>query len=133
MNNINKGIYEGYYWMSNEKKPITLDKEPFEQSLNPAENPFVVEAQLFDSNQLLSYSIRFVDGEYLVKEFTLLESELNPDTNDIERYIPQRIEAAGLNFLQRWKEEPDEYCENMLVLKPAEMIFIGFNHKEERK
>ena len=31
-----------------------------------------------------------------------------------------------LCFVQFWKEEPDPLCENMNVLRPGKIVFVGF-------
>lgn len=131
---IEKGIYQGYLWYSNEDRPdVYLDKEVEEIILDEKENPFIVEGQLFrqDESGKYSYNIKYIDGEY----FALLY-KLN-DLKDVEKschfFLPNRMKnVVGLNFEQYWRPVLDvENCEGMNVLQPAEFVFVGFKVKED--
>lgn len=57
--------YTGYLWLSNAAKPIALTEPGIvDKSLFEKKNPFVAEAQLYDSEGDVSVSIRYADGRY---------------------------------------------------------------------
>lgn len=129
---IEKGHYEGYVWRSDESTPQVFLGEEYELSLDVAENPFVAEAQLFDRERGVSYSVRFVDGEYRVQRYELKEED---HAEELE-YIPapailKAADIQSLKYLQYWREEADALCENMNVLQPAELVFVGFKQWED--
>lgn len=123
---INKeNNYSGYYWLSDMDRP-TIVNGLFDKELNPNTIPFIVEAQLYDEMNKTSYSIRYVDGEYLVKEYRITENDENDGRLEVS-YVGNKMEDhARLKFLQCWECEPDDLCEGMLVEKPAQFVFIGF-------
>lgn len=127
-NKIEKSLYEGYLWYSDQKEPFVLMKEEYEGILVDGENPFVVEGYLYDG--VHSISIRYVDGHYCIQNRVVLNTE--DISSQEQRYFPSfardRIEA--LVFKQLWREETDLLCENMAVLKPAGTMFLGFKRKE---
>ena len=52
--------------------------------------------------------------------------------NAIKEFLPNRIKGIEkLCFLEYWKPQKDNLCEDMEVLQPAELVFIGFNDKEK--
>lgn len=116
---------QGYIWMSDEAKP-SMELKDFE--LDENKNPFVIESQLFDGE--VSTSIRFIDGHYVVKEYKLsaMENEYTEHT-----YLSHRMDGKKLLFRKYWKPVPDEFCCNMPVLKPAEILFVGFKDEEDKK
>lgn len=117
---------QGYFWMSDEAKP-TLELRDIE--LDDTKNPFVIEAQLFDGE--VSTSIKYVDGKYIVKEYRLSEM---PSTDFTEHtYVSHRMGGKKLVFRKYWHPVPDEMCCGMEVLKPAEILFVGFKKEEETK
>ncbi len=139
--------YEGYFWMSNNPTPMVFTKDkplgiylqeygqPMTQ-LVYQENPFIVEGLLFDASDRLSCAIKFVDGQYLIHQEKVDPSALS---TSVKSYLAQRMpEVEKLKFLQQWIEEKDPLCENMPVLKPARLVFIGFklsgknNHYDTR-
>ncbi|MGM9745883.1 MAG: TIGR04423 family type III CRISPR-associated protein [Paludibacteraceae bacterium] len=129
--NIKRGNYVGYFWKSDAKEPQLVDGD-FTEDLNPAKNPFVVEAQLYDATTMLSYSIKYLDGEYWIMEHQVSSTDFNRADVDIKQFYAHRIkEHMKLQFLQYWQENNDELCEGMPVLQPAELVFVGFNDKED--
>jgi CRISPR type III-associated protein (TIGR04423 family) len=116
--------YEGYLWWSDETSP-RIYKGEIVTEWPATNNPFIIEGQLFDKANRKSYSIRFVDGDYLIQCFDLNELE---SLDSIEKeYLPNRIEGVHkLCFKEFWRPEKDDLCEGMEVLKPAEFVFIGF-------
>lgn len=127
-NKIEKSLYEGYLWYSDQKEPFVLMGEEYEGILVDGENPFVIEGQLYDGTH--SISIRYVDGHYYIQDRVDVKSK---DLSSQEQlYFPSfgRDKIEALRFKQLWKEEPDLLCENMAVLKPAGAMFLGFKRKE---
>lgn len=132
VNNIKPGNYSGYLWRSNSSEPELIEGE-FVESLDPNINPFIVEAQLFDHDTRLSYSVKYVDGEYLIYEHLVESDDFNrTDVSRLVYYANSRIKGhERLEFLQYWEEEEDDLCSGMKVLQPKAMVFVGFNDKEE--
>ncbi len=128
---IEKSIYQGYIWYSDQTKPKTYNNEEFDgKELDNNENPFIVEAQLFDTVNLISYSIKYVDGRYICTEYNLA------DYKDIEfeelSYVAHRLDGVStLHFRQYWRPEPDKQCAGMPVLQPKELVFVGFQNNKE--
>lgn len=125
---LNKAF--GYLWMSDMQKPKVLQGEANRtHTLTDGENPFVVEGMLFDGET--STSIKYVDGKYIVKETVLADLDaLNGVKSTEQEYVPStRMKLADgkkLLFRQYWRPVTDDLCENMDVLQPAELVFVGF-------
>ena len=132
---IQKGTYWGYLWHSDKTDPEVLmgNNIANDITLDNDCNPFIIEGQLFDKDNRKSYSIKYVDGNYIIKEYIVSEEELN-DENNCLKFLPNRMHSdlksdngLRLRFLQRWSSKEDPNCDNMEVLCPAELVFIGFN------
>lgn len=126
--------YEGYIWMSDATQPTVLNKEPISIDLADGTNPFVIEAELFDAEKSVSYSVRFVDGQTKVRKFEVDELKLFGEQT--LSYVSHRIgDGIKLKFYRKWKKEldPDNLCEGMETLVPSDFVFIGFEtiNKEE--
>ncbi len=125
---IEKSTYQGYLWYSNEKQPQVFDNEAFELEIADDANPFIIDGQLYDGKK--SVSIKYVDGKYIVKSY-----ETDSLTGEFQEQVfhSHRMDGKRLKFKQFWKEQPDDLCEGMKVLQPAELVFVGFdnNNKEE--
>ena len=120
-------LYEGYLWMSDKKKPEVYHNAVVDFSLFEKVNPFVIEGQLYDSNNKLSYSMKFVDGEYYIYEVKVTEDK----STCIEKiYCSNRMDNLQLIFRQYWKEVDDEYCLKMPVLVMDKEVFVGFKKME---
>jgi CRISPR type III-associated protein (TIGR04423 family) len=123
--------YDGYLWWSNAQEPMVFQNESLPDWPSETDNPFIIEGNLVDLGSSVSYFIRFIDDEYIVNSFDLKE------LMDIEfirkTYLPNRFPSniKKLCFKEFWKSVPDEFCNDMPVLKPAEVVFTGFNCKEE--
>lgn len=129
-----KAKYEGYIWMSDATQPTVLNKEPISIDLADGTNPFVIEAELFDAEKSVSYSVRFVDGQTKVRKFEVDELKLFGEQT--LSYVSHRIgDGIKLKFYRKWKKEldPDNLCEGMETLVPSDFVFIGFEtiNKEE--
>ena len=123
---IEKSKYQGYLWYSDKKNPQVLNNEVFEFEIADNTNPFVIEGQLYDGQK--SISIKYVDGKYIVKTYDLhnLDGEIQE-----QMFYSHRMGDRKLYFKQYWRPMNDEQCEGMQVLQPAELVFVGFNDKEE--
>lgn len=126
-------LYEGYLWWSNAQQPIVFQDETLPDWPGETDNPFIIEGNLVNKENNLSFAIRFVDGEYFVNRFDM--NELKDNEFISKSYLPNRFpsEIKKLCFKEFWKPVSDEFCEDMPVLKPAESVFIGFNCKEEKQ
>lgn len=127
MMKILKSTYQGYIWYSDADKPQIFNNEVFELEINETDKPFIIEGYLFDG--INSISVKYIDGHYINKTFTLDELKNVEYTEQI--FLGHRMEGKQLRFRQYWRPLPDENCEGMTVLKPAENIFVGFNNKED--
>lgn len=128
---MKNNLYEGYLWYSNEKTPRVLNGEPWsEAELDASKNPFIIEGQLYDKENLISYSIKYVDGQYFCKKYELKETDFNDIEIDKVSFKAHRMgKGVVLEFLQYYREVEDELCEGMKVLQSAEKVFIGFKEK----
>ncbi len=137
---IEPGCYEGYLWLSDEDSPILipstkeefdLEKKGFDRPFD--QNPFVIEGLLFDASKKISISIKYVDGNYILKKYKVD----NPIPSDVQEvsYQSHRMNGRKLKFLQYWKEERDEFCDDpqdergMKTLRPGELVFVGFDNQ----
>lgn len=120
------GNYQGYLWYSDQQKPLVLIKESLPMLPDNNSNPFVIEGYLYNESDNLSYSIKYLDGEYLV--YVYLNNDEDTYTN--KSFITNRIDdSKRINFRQYWSSVKDEYCEGIDVLKPYAFVFVGFNTK----
>lgn len=117
--------YEGYLWVSDRQRPECFDgRKKLSEQINLdqfASNPFIVEGFLYKEGT--SISIKFVDGEYLVKEFT----GVIVDEDQVQKYIPNRMGSSKLKFIQDWTVKSDNNCAGFDVLQPSDLIFVGFD------
>lgn len=127
---IEKTTYQGYVWYSDKKQPeIYNGDRVFDELLDANQNPFIVEGQLFNGKK--SYSIKYIDGAYIVKCYEMEKMKSIEYTS--QSYIANFDKAPGkLKYHQYWRLKRDEYCEDeddkegMEVLTPAELVFVGF-------
>lgn len=129
---INKGIYEGYLWYSNDNYPrIVLEHEEYELELKATENPFIIEGHLFDGTN--SISIKYVDGGYIITHHTVKAEDFSDKYIDKVTFLAKRMKKSNtkLKFLRYWEPEHDDMCERMSVLRPTKLVFIGFNTEEK--
>lgn len=134
--NITKD-FQGYIWMSDQTKPEVFDFNNEKLLvLDDNKNPFVIEGQLYDKTQKKSYSIKYVDGKYIVMPYDVTDDEVK----NAKSYYPNRM-SKKLLFYQRWevmkdnegKENGDDYCENIPVLEPAGLVFVGFGEQVRKE
>jgi CRISPR type III-associated protein (TIGR04423 family) len=115
--------YEGYVWLSDEKKPIMLPDELFDLTAVKT-NPFIIEALLYNKEENKSIHIQHT-GEYQIFEYDLK----GIDDSNIEKkeYLPHRLkEVKNVLFKQIWLPEVDENCAGFDVLKLKAIVFCGF-------
>ena len=122
---------EGYLWWSDQQEPKVCQDEAIDICLDETKNPFVVEGQLYDKEEKMSYSIKFVDGQYLINIFKVEEGDLTNPDNETMCYFSNRMEDKWLKFLRYWEEKEDKNCMGMPVLTITKNVFIGFKEKEE--
>ncbi|MDD3722728.1 MAG: TIGR04423 family type III CRISPR-associated protein [Lutibacter sp.] len=115
--------YEGYVWLSNEKKPFILPDVSFDFSTVEA-NPFVVEALLFDKAENKSIHVQHT-GEYQIFEYDL--QRIEESCIEKKEYLPHRLkDVKNVLFKQIWLPEEDENCAGFEVLKLKAIVFCGF-------
>ncbi len=140
-----KGKYEGYLWESDKQAPLTIykgDNLLEERAFDNEKNPFIIEGLLFDRTTGHSVSIKYVDGEYKIKEYTVKTSDdgkaffdLGKDDNgeDIKYEIRDlhfkgnsKLKGNNLHFYELWEEKTDPLCCKMKVLEATKFVFAGF-------
>ena len=122
---------EGYLWWSDQQKPKIYDGNTLDICLDETKNPFVVEGQLYDKETKESYSIKYVDGLYLINIYKVTDEDLVNSVNETKCYLPNRMGDRWLRFLRYWEEKEDESCMGMPVLTLTKNVFIGFKEKED--
>lgn len=128
---IEKSKYQGYLWYSDQKEPKVIDNKEFELEISDNENPFIVEGQLFDG--INSISIKYVDGSYIVNKYKVKDEDYN-SPNTVKEFLPNRMAGVEkLRFLEYWRPQKDSLCEDMEVLQPAELVFVGFNNENKEE
>ncbi len=131
IDNIEEAIYEGYVWMSNQSQPTLVESELYSCELNPAANPFIVEAQLYCRESDVSVSVRYNDGRYYAYSY---ENAASAGEGTTATYIAHRMGSHDkLCFRQMWNECADVNCDGMMVLQPTQFVFVGFETKEDGK
>lgn len=131
MKTINIKNCEGYLCWSDQQIPQVYQNDALDICLDEATNPFVVEGQLYDKECRQSYSIKYVDGQYLITKYNVAEWDFaNPD-NERKYFFSNRMDGRWLKFLRYWEEKEDENCMGMPVLTFTKNVFVGFKEKEE--
>lgn len=136
INEIKSLAYEGYLWMSDQEDPTVYENDSVTLPIEGA-NPFVVEGQLYNRTEGLSYSIKSVDGQYIVLEHEVTEADMKNPDNQIKTYLSNRMGDKKLQFLRYWEEVPDEdnYRDSsnpkgLPVLTQTKNVFVGFKKQE---
>lgn len=122
---------EGYLWLSDQQQPKVYQDESIDICLDETKNPFVVEGLLYDEENKESYSIKYVDGQYLVNIYKVDERDFTNSDNQIKSYLSNRMGDRWLKFLSYWDEIEDENCMGMPVLTLTRNVFIGFDERKE--
>lgn len=131
--------YQGYYWYSDKSSPTTLDKALFKADLISPDGTFIVEAHLYNQEEELSYSIKYIDGEHWIAEINLKGITQLKDyidrkeyfTHDIEKYkkyimIEAWIEAPLYPNYIKCQTDEKQQIPNIQTLVPAWSAFAGF-------
>ncbi len=126
--------YTGYYWLSDSTHPVVINNDKFDLTEYDNSNPFIQEAYFTDGD--ISYSIKHFDGighVVTVAKIAEMENPMEysyiPDPAVIRMGEKIGINIAKLKFVQEWTPCPDALCENMDVLKPARIAFVGFEYQ----
>ena len=137
INEIKSFPYEGYLWMSNKEEPTVYENESVTLP-KEGDNPFVVEGQLYNKTEGLSYSIKYVDGQYFIQEYVVTEADKKNPDNEPKVYESNRMGGRRLQFLRYWEEifDDDNYKDRdnpngLPVLTQTKNVFIGFKEKED--
>ena len=131
MKTINIKNCEGYLWWSDQQIPQVYQDEALDICLDETKNPFVVEGQLYDRECRQSYSIKYVDGQYLIIIYNVAERDFANSDNEQKDFLSNRMGDRRLKFLRYWEEKEDENCIGMPVLTFTKNVFVGFKEKEE--
>ncbi len=121
---------EGYLWLSDRQEPRVYQDEPIDICVDETVNPFVVEGQLYDRENMISYSIKYVDGRYLIHLYDVKQEDFSNPDNELKTYYANRMGNLRLEFLRYWEEIPDKKCLGMTVLTFTKNVFVGFKDKE---
>lgn len=122
---------EGYLWWSDQEEPEIYDGKVIDICLDEKKNPFVIEGQLYDKDEKKSYSIKYVDGQYLINKYKVETIDFSNTDNEPKSFLSNRMEGRWLKFLRYWEEKKDENCMDMPVLTFTKNIFVGFKEKED--
>lgn len=131
MEKINIKNCEGYLWWSDQQEPEIYDGKAVDVCLDETKNPFVVEGQLYDKEGM-SYSIKYVDGQYLINKYKVETVDLTNKDNELKSFLSNRMGDRWLKFLRYWEEKRDKNCMDMPVLTFTKNIFVGFKEKEDQ-
>jgi CRISPR type III-associated protein (TIGR04423 family) len=128
---IPKRKYDGYVWLSNEKSPTVLNRQEYDFT-QVKENPFVIEALLWSTEEKVSIMVRHT-GNYHIQEFRLKELPIEYELVD-KVYLPHRLgdKVKHVCFKQLWIPEEDPFCAGMEVMTMKALIFTGFNCSTEK-
>lgn len=126
LTDIPKRPYTGYIWKSDQRYPEVLDGTK-DVTVTAEENPFIVEALLFDEGANISVMVKHT-GSYLIKEFDL--KALPKKAKKVPKeYFSHRLDGVKkMKFKQIWLPEEDENCKGMEVLKLNATVFTGFSN-----
>lgn len=131
METINIKNCEGYLWWSDQQNPQVYQNEALDICFDENKNPFVVEGQLFDKAYRKSYAVKYIDGQYVMREFNVEEQDFTNSDNELKEFFSNRMDGRWLKFLRYWEEKEDENCMGMPVLTFTKSVFVGFKEQEE--
>lgn len=120
--------YVGYLWWSDQEKPEIIDGNAPQGKLAEGTNPFVVEGQLYNKTEDVSYSIKYVDGKHVVRKYTGMKEDMNNKNHEVKEYLSNRMDGKWLKFLRYWEDVPStgETSNEWPVLTQTKNVFIGF-------
>ena len=131
MKTINIKNCEGYLWWSDKQNPQVFQNEALAICLDETKNPFVVEGQLYDRECRQSYSIKYVDGQYLIIIYKVAEQDFTNPNYEHKVFLSNWKDRCWLKFLRYWEDKDDENCMGMPVLTYTKNVFVGFKEKED--
>lgn len=115
---------EGYVWESDKNEPHLFLGGACELTRKDTDNPFVLEAMLYDMDSQESYTIKYIDGSHRINKFNLLNEF---DAVSCVEMLPNRMKGvASLKFKQIWSKRSDELCNGFDTLNPTALAFAGF-------
>ncbi len=124
INEVPRGSYSGYYWLSNAEKPVVVQGS-FPEDILEKSLPFVVEANLWDDGAGHSISIRHNGEKHIIVRYNL-NTPQGFEQHQVT-FIAHRLPGKGrAKFVELWREETDELCNGINTLKPYGRAFIGF-------
>lgn len=125
--------YDGYLWLSNSKFPIEFSGGQLPESFGKVANPFVVEGELWDSENNRSYSIHQAGNMTVCQSFDVKDSDFGNDNGNVDDrvYASHRMEHKGLRFLEYWEPSANDACLDMNTLEMKKRVFVGFKDKED--
>lgn len=135
--------FEGYVWKSDRKEPEIIDHPAGEtvMKLDSSVNPFINEAQLYDTEKKVSYGVKYVDGKYVVSRKSLADIA-SDETDDYGepgslgdsplKFMSNRMGGRTLLFRRFWKAvDGGEMLAGMRTLEPSAMFFCGFDENKQ--
>ncbi|WP_288801205.1 TIGR04423 family type III CRISPR-associated protein [uncultured Fibrobacter sp.] len=115
---------EGYAWESDKTEPLLFFGSICELNRKDSDNPFILEAMLYDLDSQESYTIKYIDGSHRIYKYNLLK-EFDAATS--VEMLPNRMKGVvALKFKQIWNRQSDELCNGFETLTPAAFAFVGF-------
>jgi len=120
-------LFTGYYWLSDQQKPVQLSEQIFDIQLLEYQ-PYVVEGRLYSKENDLSIHIHFIDGKYDIFQMNWREKPTEWETIN-STYLAHDLDKVNeIKVTEVWIPTNDPNCENMEVLQPAFLAFKGFNY-----
>jgi len=120
-------LFTGYYWLSDQQKPVQLSDQIFDIQLLEYQ-PYVVEGRLYSKENDLSIHIHFIDGKYDIFQMNWREKPTEWETIN-STYLAHDLDKVNeIKVTEVWIPANDPNCENMEVLQPAFLGFKGFNY-----
>lgn len=128
---LEKYSFEGYYWLSNEDRPVNLKGhlDDFKKSLDPIV-PFIVEANLFNEKEQISISLKHIEGKYIITRVDLKQPKENIQLSEEDSF--KTIDGFNdIKVVNLWQAEEDELLEGMEVMTPLMTVFTGFKNSKK--
>jgi len=120
-------LFTGYYWLSDQQKPVQLSEQIFDIQLLEYQ-PYVVEGRLYSKENDLSIHIHFIDGKYDIFQMNWREKPTEWETIN-STYLAHDLDKVNeIKVTEVWIPANDPNCENMEVLQPTFLGFKGFNY-----
>ncbi|MEM6801312.1 MAG: TIGR04423 family type III CRISPR-associated protein [Bacteroidota bacterium] len=121
--------FEGYYWLSDSTAPILLNGELLDHSIFSKPLPFVVEGHFFNSQERVSFQVRYIEGKYFVQKLELgrIEAKFLSDKVYYGAFSKQAKDTPlRFSITTLWHEVQDELLAGMTMLVPKSHFFTGF-------